>query len=160
MEDNNNYEHYDTVPPLNVLEPKQPGSPNPRFAKQPYTTRQSFKEYTNNILNNPQIRNYEFIHTAKMVKARAALYKRFYQEDRMKQFEMRREAKLREKVPPKKFIDNHMLEKVVSRRRIDLQQSQKSENPASLPPFSPRIPLPQDPGRFIPPNRHVFYWGC
>ncbi|EAY15898.1 hypothetical protein TVAG_165260 [Trichomonas vaginalis G3] len=148
------------IPLISIVEPNSNTSNNPRFSKVPNSSRNPIKNYQIDVLQASIRKNFESVHDSEVLKARAALYKRFYQEDRMKEFERRRENIMRQRSMPKRFIDNHMLEKVVSRRRLDVQMAQKNNNSDSLPPFSPRAPLPHDPGRWVPPNKHVYYWGC
>ena len=90
------------------------------------------------------------------------LQKDYSEEDRLRGFNFKRELAKRQKSPPRRIVDNHMLEKVVSRRRLQIAENHSEAGDAALPaltpPFSPRIPLPKETPKWCPTGLHVFYW--
>lgn len=105
-------------------------------------------------------RGFEISHEKVSRRANLLFQKVANEEERLRSFNFKRELAKRKKSPPRKIVDNHILEKVVSRRRMQLEETEKGGEklPALLPPFSPRPHLPPEPQIGYTSTTHVFYW--
>ena len=148
-------------PSFPVAEPKEK---SPKSARGPrnYLKSNEPPRFNEADVRNATRRGFEKSHDKYSRRQNYLLQKDFYEQERLAEFNFKRDMAKRQKSPPRRIVDHHLLEKVVSRRRMQLAESQSEagENglPALTPPFSPRIPLPKEKPQWYPTKLHVFYW--
>ena len=159
--------------PMTAVEPRrqkcetfavaEPTHKQPKSARGPrnYLRSNSPPRFNEAEIREATRRGFEKTHDDYSRRQNYLLKKDFYEEDRLREFNFKRELAKHRKAPPRRIVDHHTLEKVVSRRRMQLQESQteaKDGLPVLNPPFSPRIPLPKEKPQWYPTKLHVFYW--
>ena len=140
-----------SLPPQKISEPI-----SPRIRTAPRSARNQLRI---DFLRESTRKGFDKIHARRSQKQFYLLDKDYYDSQRLEKFAFDREISLQQK-QPKRIKDEHTLEKIVSRRRMELSRKGKRESlPAIDNVLSPRIPLPKEAKAIYPRRTVVFYWG-